>query len=59
MPTIFWASLDGSGQLCGNIGQEVFSPALFIFLVHRQAHPSEPDRSLCWNQRPETSPEDC
>lgn len=59
MPTIFRAGLGCSGQLCGNVGQEVFSPALFMLLVHTQAHPSEPDRRLGLSQRPETSPEDC
>lgn len=54
MPTIFRASLNCSGQLCRNVGQEVFSPALLIFLVHRETHPSEPDRRLGLSQRPET-----
>lgn len=57
MPTIFRASLNCSGQLCRNVGQEVFSPALLIFLVHKEAHPSEPDRRLGLSQRPETAPE--
>lgn len=59
MPTTLRSSLNCSGQLCWNVGQEVFSPALLIFLVHRKAHPSGPDRRLGPSERPEISPEDC
>lgn len=59
MPAIHRACLNCSGQLCRNVGQEVFIPALLIFLVDREAHPSEPDRRPGLSQRPETSPEDC